>query len=186
MLDTLVNSLVNMDVTIFYFCNLYLQNPFFDVLMPVITLAGTQIFWVLICIGLFVFGGEKGKNTAILCLLSLFLGFFASELLKIVFARPRPYEVLQGVHYFMDVQNFAFPSGHATAAFTGSTVIGVKYGHLALLLGLASLVAFSRVYMGVHYPSDVLFGAILGVLCALLVLNLEGKLLSTKNKITNT
>jgi undecaprenyl-diphosphatase len=186
MLENLANSLINIDVTIFYFCNVYLQNPAFDGIMPVITYAGTQIFWVLICIGLFVWGGEKGKNTAILCLLALFIGFFASELLKYLFARPRPYEVLHGIHYFMDAQNYAFPSGHSTAAFTGSTIIGIKYGYLYLLLGLAGLVAFSRVYIGVHYPSDVIIGAILGVLCALLVLKLEGKLLRTKNKILNT
>jgi undecaprenyl-diphosphatase len=186
MLDNLFNTLINIDVSIFYFCNLYLQNPVFDVLMPVITYAGTPLFWILVCFGFIIFGGQKGRDMAILCLLALSIGFITSELLKYVFFRPRPYEVLQGINYFMDVPDYAFPSGHSTAAFIGSIIIGVKYGYLYLLLGLAGLVAFSRIYIGVHYPSDVMFGAILGVLCALLVLKLESKLLRTKNKILNT
>lgn len=186
MLEALAYPLLNLDVTIFYFCNIYLQNPFFDVLMPLVTYAGTPLFWIMVCMGFFVFGGEKGKNVAILCLLALSLGFIFSELLKVAFFRPRPYEVLQGVNYFMSIDTFAFPSGHSTAAFTGATIIGIKYGYLAILLVLASIVAFYRIYIGLHYPSDVLVGAILGVLCALLVLKLEGKLLRTKNKILNT
>lgn len=185
MLDSLLNSLVNIDISVFYFCNVYLQNPVFDFIMPLITIVGTQIFWIFICMGLYIFGDEKAKDVAILCILALCIAYFASEILKLVFARPRPYEVLQGIHYFTNAHNYAFPSGHSTAAFTASTIIGLKYGHLGILLGLAALVAFSRVYIGVHYPSDVLFGAILGVLCALLVLKFEGKVLRTKTKILN-
>ena len=87
-------NLYHMDLNLFYFFNLHIHNPFFDVLMPLITMAGTQIFWIVICIGLYAFGGQKAKQTALICLLALFIAYFASEILKFILARPRPYEVL--------------------------------------------------------------------------------------------
>ncbi|MDP3485232.1 MAG: phosphatase PAP2 family protein, partial [Methanobacteriaceae archaeon] len=85
--------------------------------MPLITMAGTQIFWIIICIGLYIFGGQKGKKTAFLCIIALLIAFFASEILKFILARPRPYEVLSGTRHLMDVMGYSLPSGHSTAAF---------------------------------------------------------------------
>lgn len=178
-------NLYHMDLNLFYFFNLHIHNPILDVLMPLITMAGTQIFWIIICIGLYIFGGQKGKKTAFLCIIALLIAFFASEILKFILARPRPYEVLSGTRHLMDVTGYSLPSGHTTAAFAAFTVIGVKYGYLYIFLGLAVLVAISRIYMGLHYPSDVLVGALLGIFCSLIVLKYEGKLIRTKNKILN-
>jgi undecaprenyl-diphosphatase len=185
MFEALGANLYNMDLSLFYFFNITIHNQFFDVLMPLITYAGTQIFWIIICIGLYVFGGQKAKETALICLLALFIAYFASEILKFILARPRPYEVLAGTRHLMDVGGYSLPSGHTTAVFAAFTVIGVKYGHLFIFLGMACLVAISRIYMGVHYPSDVLAGALLGIFCAFIVLKYEGKLIRTKNKILN-
>ncbi|MDO9045958.1 MAG: phosphatase PAP2 family protein [Methanobacteriaceae archaeon] len=178
-------NLYHMDLNLFYFFNLHIHNPSLDVLMPLITMPGTHIFWIIICIGLYIFGGQKGKQTAFLCIIALFIAFFASEILKFILARPRPYEVLSGTRHLMDVMGYSLPSGHSTAAFAAFTVIGVKYGYLYIFLGLAIMVAISRIYMGLHYPSDVLAGALLGIFCSLIVLKYEGKLIRTKNKILN-
>ncbi|PKL67946.1 MAG: phosphatase PAP2 family protein [Methanobacteriales archaeon HGW-Methanobacteriales-1] len=174
-----------MDLDVFYFFNLYSYNLILDLLMPLITIAGTQIFWIIICIGLYVFGAQKGKQTAFLCIIALFIAFFASEILKFILARPRPYEVLSGARHLMDVAGYSLPSGHTTTAFAAFTVIGIKYRYLYIFLGFAVLVAISRIYMGLHYPSDVLAGALLGIFCSLIVLKYEGKLIRTKNKILN-
>lgn len=178
-------NLYHMDIIIFYLFNSYFHYPFLDVFMSLMTMAGTQIFWIIICIGLYLFGGPKGKQTALLCITALFIAYFASEMLKFILARPRPYEVLSGARHLMDVTGYSLPSGHATAAFTAFTIIGVKYGYSYIFLGMALLVAISRIYMGVHYPSDVFAGALLGIFCSLVVLKYEGKLIRTKNKILN-
>ena len=75
-----------------------LQNTVFNVTMPVITNAGTDAFWLIICAGLFIFGGEKGRNVAILGIIALLFGYVLSEFIKYEVARPRPYTVLSNVH----------------------------------------------------------------------------------------
>jgi len=185
MLEDLWIYLYHIDNSVFYFFNIYIHNSFLDFIMPLITYLGTPIFWIIICIIFYFFGGKKGKETAFICLFALILGYFATELLKYSLARPRPYEVLSGARHLMEVGGYSLPSGHTTAAFSAFTIFGIKYGYLYFFLILAALVAISRMYMGVHYPSDIILGAFLGIFCALVVLKYEEKLLRTKNKILN-
>jgi undecaprenyl-diphosphatase len=183
MLESFVVSINHVDVALFYMINHGLQNTVFNVTMPVITNAGTDAFWLMVCVGLFIFGGEKGRNVAILGIIALLFGYVLSEFIKYEVARPRPFTVLSNVHLLTTMADYSFPSGHSVAAFTGCTILGVKYGHLFLFLLLAGVIAFSRVYIGVHYPFDVIFGSLVGVFCALLVLHFEENILKAKNKI---
>jgi undecaprenyl-diphosphatase len=91
---------------------------------------------------------------------------------KAAFGRPRPFVVLPDVDLLVvPPDEFSFPSGHTAAAFVMATVAGAFFPEmLVVLVPLAALVGMSRVYLGVHYPSDVLAGALLGVasgFCAL-------------------
>ncbi|MBM4241092.1 MAG: phosphatase PAP2 family protein [Euryarchaeota archaeon] len=183
MSESFIQTLNNIDILMFYIINVKMQNSVFNVIMPIITYAGTLIFWIIICIILFIFGGEKGKNVAFLCLTALIISFFISEILKLTFARPRPPGVLEGINILVNMGGYSFPSGHSVTSFTGCTVIGKKYGYLYPLLIAACIVGFSRIYIGVHYPFDVVMGAIVGILCALAVLRLEDHILNIKNKI---
>ncbi|AXV37019.1 MAG: phosphatase PAP2 family protein [Methanobacteriaceae archaeon] len=185
MLNNLTLTLTELDVSIFYLINVQIHNHFLDVIMPVITIAGTQIFWVLICIYLFIFRGEKGRNTALLIIIALILGYVITELLKMGFARPRPYTVLDEIRFFIFIGGYSLPSGHSAASFIGCTIIGLKYGYLIPLLLFAFLVGFSRIYIGVHYPFDVVIGAVIGILCSLLVLRYEDNILRMKDKLIN-
>ncbi len=185
MLDSLMSALNNADVLLFYFINLNLQNPFFNFLMPIITNAGLYAFWIGICVTFALFGGEKGRNMALVLVIAILLGYFSSEILKYIFARPRPYDVLTGVHQLSLVESFSFPSGHATEVFIGCIIIGKKYGYLIFFLLLAAMISFSRVYIGVHYPSDVLMGALLGVGISILVLHFEDDILKLKNRLVH-
>ncbi len=173
----LIGIINNIDIVLFYAINVGMQNSIFNVLMPAITNFGAHITWIVICVLFFIFGGEKGKKVAILCIVALILGYFISEALKYVVARPRPFSVLDGVNVLINTNGYSFPSGHATASFTGCMIIGKEYGFFYPLMAFACLVGFSRVYIGVHYPFDVVLGALLGILCSLLVLRFENKIL---------
>ncbi|MGZ8783443.1 MAG: phosphatase PAP2 family protein [Gaiellaceae bacterium] len=85
------------------------------------------------------------------------------------FTRPVPEPLLESP------STYSFPSGHATVSFACATVLAVAAPRLRwALLGLAAAIAFSRVYVGVHYPFDVLGGAVLGVAIATALLRLAG------------
>lgn len=107
--------------------------------------------------------------------LTFFLAIFVAEtILKPIIGRPRPTagerlrELLDVMGRVPPPTSLAFPSGTAVAAFAGATWIalrwGLKPGIPALLL--AALVGFSRVYAGLHWPSDIVGGAVLGAACA--------------------
>lgn len=166
-------SFTGIDTSILYFFNSAISSPIIDSLMQIITLGGTQIFWVLLCLTLYIFGGENEKEAAFIALTALLMGFFLSEFLKAVIARPRPYEVLSWVKHTTTVGGYSMPSGHTVAAFSGFLALYFKFGRLWLFMLLASLVGVSRVCLGLHYPSDVIAGAALGVLCALAALKVE-------------
>jgi len=93
--------------------------------------------------------------------------------LKNLVARPRPYEVVEGlVPLIGKPTDYSFPSGHTCASFACALVLyrilPKKYGVPAVIL--ASLIAFSRLYVGVHYPTDVLGGMFVGIFSSCLVL----------------
>ena len=104
--------------------------------------------------------------------ISLLLEFLLNNLIiKNLFARIRPYEVIDGLILLVGkAPDYSFPSGHTGSAFALAVVIFMvmdrKYGIIALIL--ASLMGFSRLYVGIHYPSDVLGGVILGVVTSVI------------------
>jgi undecaprenyl-diphosphatase len=100
-------------------------------------------------------------------LLALFLSSAAILTLKYIVAEPKPFLVLSHVHLLTTENDYSFPSGHATASFAGAVAIGKKYSFIIKgktykliypLLAFATLIGFSMVYVGVHYPLNVIFG----------------------------
>jgi membrane-associated phospholipid phosphatase len=117
---------------------------------------------------LLAFGNEKARDTGKLAFVSLTGASFATSGLKFAVNRSRPDEA---VH---DRFNSSFPSGHATGAFAMASVVGAKYSSLRFpAYMLASTIALSRVYLGRHYPSDVLAGAGIGLCAGWLVIKNE-------------
>jgi undecaprenyl-diphosphatase len=182
MFDSLIWSINNFDIFIFNIININMHNQIFNVIMPLITLGGTQIFWIVICVFLYVFGGNKGKIVAILCLIGLLVGYFITEGLKHIIERPRPFDLIHA-NVLTNINGFSFPSGHSVSAFIGSTIIGIKYGIFFPLTIFASVVGFSRIYLGVHYPSDVIAGALIGIIISLVILKFEKNILNFKDRL---
>lgn len=168
--DTIFTGLLKTDN--FYFLqlkqlSLFLPS-FVDNIMLMITLYGREIFWPIVLIMLFIFGGKIGKKTAVIAAISMILLMPLVSVIKDVIDRPRPN--VSGVETFpVSADTFSFPSGHATIVSAGLATVSIMFrGNVKrtiLFVGLtfeAALVCFSRIYVGVHYPLDVVGGILLG------------------------
>lgn len=148
---------------------------------PVVTfltrLGDSGFIWIVISIILLF--PKKTRRAGILSLVALLGSLCITNFwLKNFVARVRPYEVVQGLTCLVEkASDWSFPSGHASAAFASAVVI---YKSRPKRLGvpcliLAFLIALSRLYVGIHYPSDVLCGMIIGTLIGLIVFWLFGE-----------
>src|SRR5579883_1596716 len=157
--------LQNLDAEAFRFINQALVNPIFDRLMPFAS--GNAYFHpVLVLLGIFVLW--KGGTRAVLCgvMLALIvpLDDGLCSMIKNAVGRDRPFLALQEVHLLVGRSgSYSMPSGHASNWFAGTMVAFIYYRRsICFMLPIAVVVSFSRIYNGVHYPSDVLAGAALG------------------------
>jgi undecaprenyl-diphosphatase len=160
------------DFGLFQAINSWSPLALMDSVMIFFSLYGRELIWGGVMVLLFFLGGEREKKIAItLGLVFLILACLGYSL-KALEMRARPYDVLDDVRLLIGWESdFGFPSGHTLIVFGGATVIWLymRRGLAIILTAEASLVAFSRIYVGVHFPTDVAGGVFLGVGCALLV-----------------
>lgn len=156
-----------MDGEILLWIQEYIRNPVLTPIMKVITALGDAgIFWVLVAI-LCLCIKKTRRAGATIGLALLFSLIVNNGILKNAVARIRPYEVVEGLQCLVGrAVDFSFPSGHSGSSFAAATVIAYlfpkRYGIPAVIL--AFLIAFSRLYVGIHYPTDVLVGILDGIL----------------------
>lgn len=158
------------DSALFYYVNNKVKCGILDKLMPLVTNLGGATFTVLSCLILMLWGENELKLAAGRASLALASSFSIGYFLKKVFSRPRPYQVLPGAHTGAKVfKDYAFPSGHTTAGFSLAVSYALVYPFLTVpLLLCAVLIGISRIYLGQHYPTDVLAGGLLGTLAAVI------------------
>lgn len=166
-----MEKLVEMDGSILLWIQEHLRNGILTPVMKCITRLGNGgLIWLALIVLLLLF--HSTRRTGITALLAMLLTLLVINLLlKNMIARIRPYETVVGLTRIISAPtDFSFPSGHAGHAFAASVVffreLPKKLGIPALVF--AFLISFSRLYVGVHYPTDVLAGAILGTAMALL------------------
>lgn len=170
----MLDALNQIDISVFYFINVSLQNPFFDWFMPFVTNKYHWFpVWAVIVVLLLWKGGRQGRIMVLLIIPVIFLSDqLASHVLKPFFERPRPCSALPDVHLLVNAKSsFSMPSAHASNFFAVAFFFGYYFRRYSVIFYfIALVVGLSRIFVGVHYPFDVLAGAILGVLCAAAVI----------------
>ncbi len=169
-----IDFLVKLDKELFLFLNLKLQNRFFDFLMPFITeFKNWRILFFLIILAMLIFGRKKERIAAVLVLIVLGVADSSVNLLlKSWIGRVRPCNVFPQVHLLAGCSHSgSFPSSHAANIFAAGTILTFFYRRVWLIwLAIAVTVSFSRIYVGVHYPLDVVGGAFYGILLGAVIL----------------
>ena len=176
---------MNLNVDAFYLINNNMQNPTFDAIMPALSNAGGFVTLLVLCILAIIitrhYKKEKYLEIAKLCLFALILSGLIAGLLKLSFQSPRPFTVLENVRQLtIPTEPNSFPSGHTSSTLAVITVLVWKLREnkavVVLLALFAFLIGFSRIYVGVHYPLDVLTGAAVGIISGVVVLGVKNRL----------
>ena len=174
---------MSVNVDLFYFFNHNLQNPIFDNIMPIITHVGGFMVLVVVLIVIILYSHLKGKKTlrrlTILALIAFLCSDIVTAILKHIIREPRPFVSLDNVHLLISESDpLSFPSGHTTSTLSVVTFYVLNMKELArkhyrlidvALIIFAVVIPFSRMYVGVHYPGDVLAGAVIGIIGALII-----------------
>lgn len=148
-----------------------IHTPLLDKILAFITSLGNAgIIWIVLAVVLLIL--PKTRKTGIIVAAALLMDLILCNLiLKNMVARVRPYDVNTAIAILIKKPlDFSFPSGHTAASFAAMTALflaKMKKAWIAALV-LAVLIAFSRLYFYVHYPTDVLGGAVVGILSGII------------------
>lgn len=162
-----------------------LHTPVLNYLMIFITTLGNGGFvWIALALYLLLQNKNKLKREGFTLLLGLIIfSVIGLLILKPIIARPRPFTIDDLDILIKKPRDFSFPSGHTGSSFAGASVIffyNKKRGALALVL--AGLIAFSRMYLFVHYPSDIIAGLILGLIAGKLAIKITREILKSSRR----
>jgi len=170
----MIETLINIDIYLFHLINSTLTLSFIDKIMPVITsVKYWYITYLIFALWLLFKGGKNGRIALITLTITIILSDqINSAFLKELFSRIRPCHTLHNVHLLVNCPiSKSFPSSHAVNNFAAATILSFFYKqYKKIFLFIAILISYSRIYVGVHYPSDVIAGALVGILIGALIL----------------
>jgi undecaprenyl-diphosphatase len=177
MMSTIFSSMDKWDHAVF-FAFQRIQSSTLDVVLGYPTLLGdTFLLLSVLLVGILFLDRDKVAEKITLCVFAVLTTYWVVTLLKDFFGRPRPWELWPGVALtFGKAANPAFPSGHTAVAFAAAYTLNRIYpGKMSWLYAVAGWVGITRIYTGVHYPTDVLAGAVVGIACAIVATALFNK-----------
>ena len=170
----LYNCAISFDLPILDWIQANLQSGFMDTFMPFITKFGDHgTFWMIVAAILFII--PRTRKTGLGMAIAMMIGLLICNVtLKPLVGRIRPYDLQAELGITIQLlgermHDFSFPSGHTIASFEAAVVLlknSKKMGIPAMILAI--LISFSRLYLYVHYPTDVIASVILGTLFALI------------------
>jgi len=166
------------DVILFRLFNTWSAGGLFGVIIIASSIYGQEIFWGGIVLILWIFGRGEARVTALCLIVTFLLSMVIGDAIKFVEFRPRPYITLSNVRLLISpIGDSSFPSGHALFVSAGAVVawLRIKRRYSVPMLAESLLVSFSRMYVGVHYPLDVLAGWILGGAIACIAISQQAK-----------
>lgn len=182
----MLESLIQIDEAVFFFINATLANPVTDAVMPIVTNDWIlRAFYTVAMILLLWKGDARVRWMVLFSALTLLLtDQVAAGYLKPLIARPRPCHGLADINLLVGCGGgFAMPSAHAASAFGQAAFFSLHHRRLiSYLYPLAALVALSRVFVGVHYPGDIIAGTILGIVIGLIAALIFRKLYPVRPK----
>ena len=172
----MITTIVEIDKNLMIFLNKTLSNPIFDILMPIIT---NQKFLTIVGVILIIYLGFYGGKRARIALIVLIFAAgisdaICAQIIKPWVGRIRPsHEFIEYINLLVSKGGkWSFPSNHAANSFAFATVLSYFYDkNKTMIFSIASVIAFSRVYVGVHYPLDIIFGSLLGYTVSWIILS---------------
>lgn len=170
----MINYLQTVDVKILSFINNKLHHRTLDKIMPLITALGNGgIVWLAMSLYFISNVNYRAQGYMIIAALTL-TTIIGEGIIKHIIRRTRPLiNMLERKLLISKPLTYSFPSGHAASSFAAAGIFIAMDNKLSVLvLILASLIAFSRIYLNVHYPTDVLIGAVLGLICSKIVITM--------------
>ena len=175
--------MLSIDGQILLFIQEHIRNVVCDVFFGGIThLGDAGIFWIVLTIALLCF--RQTRRAGIYSASALVASLIVNNLiLKNLVGRVRPYEVVAGLQCIVaPAVDASFPSGHTGASFASAISISgqIPKKYAVFLIVLTALIAFSRLYVGIHYPTDVLGGLVTGIGIGLLVNNIGNKIIESR------
>jgi len=175
----------NIEFMILDFIQSYIRTPFLDKAMVFITTLGNSgMIWIIAA--LLMLCSKKYRTTGIMLSIGLLGSFlFGNVILKPLFHRTRPFDIIEGIELLIAApHDYSFPSGHTLASVISATILLMrerKIGYFAL--ALAILIAFSRLYLYVHFPTDILGGAVAGIIIGIFSVKAVNYFIRKNNRI---
>lgn len=166
-----------LDINILHFIRNNFSNVFMDKLMILVTSLGDKgLIWI--AIALILLAIKKYRKVGVILLIALLItSLFGEGIVKNIIQRPRAFITYPDISILINPPtSFSFPSGHTASSFAAAVVLGYYFKNWRFLFYFfATLIAFSRLYLFVHYPSDIIVGIILGLTCGLLTIKFIDK-----------
>lgn len=164
----IISKINRLDIEISKTISSWTGNYFIDSIMYWTSRSGEGHAYILLGAVFTIYDKYSGIKIFIASLTSFLIELLIQKSIKHTIKRERPAENIKGIDYkIQPPDSFSFPSGHAAAAFMIAAVFSYYYNSLwPVFYSWAIMISFSRIYNGVHYFSDVIFGGALGYICA--------------------